>query len=264
MFNLVDFTIETEAGIKSYPYIYETHLHTTAGSACAHNTGQEMAKALKDFGYAGMIVTEHNWGGNTCVPQGSSWETYVKALAGGYEEAKAYGDVNNFDVFFGYEAGFDATEFLIYGLSPEWLLAHPEMKEITVEEQFSLVHSGGGMVVHAHPFREEPYIPEIRLFPEYVDGVETVNATHSSHRSGYHNDPNFDKRAVEYATKYHLPMTGGSDIHSTYLFGGGVACKQRLSSIQDYMKVIKEGDYLMTNGDAIFDSRGNWLKDITT
>ena len=48
------------------------------------------------------------------------------------------------------------------------------------KEQYELVHAAGGMVIHAHPYREEDYIPEVRLFPEWVDGVEGINATHSS------------------------------------------------------------------------------------
>ena len=61
----------------------------------------------------------------------------------------------------------DITEqnFLIYGLNKEWLFEHPEIKDADVKEQYELVHAGGGIVSHAHPFREEDYIPEIRLFP---------------------------------------------------------------------------------------------------
>ena len=35
---------------KEYPYLYETHLHTMEGSACAHCSGEEMAKACKAAG----------------------------------------------------------------------------------------------------------------------------------------------------------------------------------------------------------------------
>lgn len=30
---------------NDYPYLYETHMHTRPGSACAHNSGAEMAAA---------------------------------------------------------------------------------------------------------------------------------------------------------------------------------------------------------------------------
>ena len=130
----------------------------------------------------------------------------------------------------------------------------------TIEEQYEWIHEAGGMVIHAHPFREEPYIPEIRLFPEYVDGVEGINATHSSPKSRSHNNPDFDKKAIAYATKYHLPMTAGSDIHNTALFGGGVAFRRKLKDIHDYCDAIRGGeDYILTNGENWYTKEGKQL-----
>lgn len=244
--------------LKQYPYLYETHLHTRQGSACGANTGYDMAKAAHEAGYAGIIVTDHNWGGNTAIDRSLPWEEWVLQFEKGYLDAKRYGDAHDFDVFFGYEAGFQGTEFLIYGVDAKWMLDHPEIRTATVEEQYLLIHEAGGMVIHAHPYREEWYIPEIRLFPEHVDGVEGVNATHSCHLSGCHNDPRYDVRAIGYANEHKLPMTAGSDIHSTLMFGGGTAFKRRLTSIQDYCKAILSGeDYVLTNGDEMFDKYGN-------
>ena len=241
-----------------YPYLYETHLHTRQGSACAANTGYEMAKAAHEAGYAGIIVTDHNWGGNTAVDRGLPWEEWVSEFEKGYLDAKAYGDAHDFDVFFGYEAGFEGTEFLIYGVDARWLIAHPEIRNASVEEQFRLIHEAGGMVIHAHPYREEWYIPEIRLYPEYVDGVEAINATHSHSRSKAHNKPEYDSKAIAYARANKLPMAAGSDMHSTDLFKGGVAFRSRLTSIQDYCNMIRSGeDYILTNGEIDYDRYGN-------
>ena len=57
-----------------YPFLYETHMHTKEASACARCSGDEMARAYKEAGYAGVIVTDHNWGGNTCVDRSLPWE----------------------------------------------------------------------------------------------------------------------------------------------------------------------------------------------
>ena len=116
------------------------------------------------------------------------------------------------------------------------------------------------MVIHAHPFREEPYIPEIRLFPEYVDGVETVNATHSSPNSRSHNNPEFNVKAWAYAKQYNFPVTAGSDIHSTNLFNGGVAFKRKLENEQDYIKaVLNREDYILTDGVHWFNQQGEQI-----
>ena len=243
--------------LKDYPYLYETHLHTSQGSACARATGAQMAKACKEAGYTGIIVTDHNWGGNTAVNHWFPWKDWVNEFVKGYEDAKKMGDRIGLDVFFGYEAGYQGTEFLIYGLDKEFMLAHPELRTATVKEQYELVHGAGGMVVHAHPFREEDYIPEIRLYPEYVDAVEGINATHSNHRSMGHNDPLFDERAITYAKEHKLPMSAGSDIHNTALFGGGIAFKRRMESMQDFKNAMLGGeDYVLTNGDNWFRKDG--------
>ena len=111
--------------------------------------------------------------------------------------------------------------------------------------------------MHAHPYREEWYIPEIRLFPECVDGVEGINATHSNSHSQSHKDPAFDDRAVTYAREHGLPMSAGSDMHTVNLFGGGVAFCRRLTSGQDYVRAIKGGeDYVLTNGEIWYDKNG--------
>ena len=49
-------------------FLYETHMHTREGSACASATGQEMVRAHIKAGYTGMIVTDHCFNVNTAVP----------------------------------------------------------------------------------------------------------------------------------------------------------------------------------------------------
>lgn len=245
---------------KEYPYLYETHLHTKEASACARSSAADMARACRQAGYSGIFVTDHNWYGNSAIDRKLDWKDFVEQFAKGYESAKRIGDEIGLDVFFGWEAGYQGTEFLIYGLSKEWLLQHPQIKDASVEEQYALVKASGGMVIHAHPFREEYYIPKIRLFPELVDGAEGINATHSNSKSTSHNKKEFDDRAVLYAQQHKLPVTAGSDIHSVYLLGGGMAFKRRLKSGSDFVQAVLGGeDYLLTNGEEWFDRFGNPL-----
>lgn len=225
---------------KRFPYLYETHLHTMEGSACAHNTAAEMVYAYKRAGYTGIMVTDHFFYGNTSVDRSLSWQDWVEAYCKGYENAKKAGDEIGLQVFFGWEASYQGTDFLVYGLDKEWLLKHPEIKDAGIEEQYRLVHADGGMVIHAHPYREAFYIPEIRLFPEYVDAVEGLNASHkNSEKRTEDGRPLYDAQAQEYAAKYDLPMTGGSDIHSINLLGGGMAFERKLTDVFDYMKAVR-------------------------
>lgn len=243
--------------LEEYPYLYETHLHTSEASACAVSSGEEMARVCRHAGYTGIIVTDHSWHGNHCIDNRLPWAEWVRSFTQGYRAAKRWGDQNNLDVFFGYESCYQGTEFLVYGVNEDWLIDHPEIKEAAISEQYQWIHEAGGMVIHAHPFREEPYIPEIRLFPQYVDGVEGVNATHSSPLSQSHNDPLFDTKAIAYGREHHLRLTAGSDVHSTNIFGGGVAFKRKLHDIADYCDVIRSGEgYVLTNGDTWYDAEG--------
>lgn len=246
---------------ETYPYLYETHLHTSESSACARSTGAQMARACKDYGYTGIFVTDHNWGGNTATDHRLPWDQWVDAFALGYEHARAEGEQIGLDVFFGYEAGYWGTEFLIYGIDKAWMKAHPQLAYATVEEQYALVHEAGGLVMHAHPFREEFYIPEVRLYPQWIDGVEGINATHSNPGSTAHNDPAFDEKAISYAGENNLPMSAGSDIHGIRLFGGGVAFRRKLTSGADYVQAILTGeDYVLTDGAEWYDKYGNVIK----
>ena len=251
----------TEEIRKRYPYLYETHLHTCQGSACGRKTGAEMAQACRDAGYTGIFVTDHNWGGNTAVDRSLPWEEWVERFSAGFRDAKERGDAIGLDVFYGWEAGFDGTEFLIYGISPEEMKKLPRLRSAGVEEQYELVKAAGGMVIHAHPFRETDYIPEIRLMPACVDGVEGMNATHTSPLSGMHkNGEEYDRKARSYAAQYGFPITAGSDVHDTVIFGGGVAFTRKLTDARDYVRAVLGGeDYAVTDGVHWFSRSGEAL-----
>ncbi|MBQ8814280.1 MAG: histidinol-phosphatase [Lachnospiraceae bacterium] len=251
--------------LTEFPYLYETHLHTSQGSACGKVPGSGMAQVAKERGYTGIIVTDHHWGGNTRPDKSQPWEQWVDEFCSGYEDAKKTGDKIDLDVFMGWESGFNATEFLVYGLDKTWMKAHPELKTCSVEEQYKLVHEAGGMVIHAHPFREAHYIPEIRLFPEWVDGIEAINAQHSNPKVTGHYNPDYNHRAVSYGREHNFPMTAGSDIHRTDLLMGGVAFSHRLTSIQDYIETIKSREgYVLTDGVVWYDTRGNVIAPVET
>lgn len=243
---------------KDYPYKYEMHLHTSEASKCAVNTGQEMVRAHKEAGYSGIVVTNHAWGGNTCIDRNLPYKEWVRQFAKGYYNALEEGEKIGLQVFFGWEAGYSGTEFLIYGLSPEWMMEHEKLWDADIEKQYEIIHEGGGLVMHAHPCREEWYIPEIRLFPDYVDGAEIINATHSCHLSTSHNNPVFDERAIEYARKHNMVTCAGSDVHSTKVFGGGICLREKIGSGKELADIIRNnGDYILTNGDNYFTKDGS-------
>ncbi len=248
-------------GPEGYPFLYETHTHSSESSACGQNTAIEMARAHKEAGYTGMVLTNHNWGGNTAIDRDLPWSELIERFFEPNIRAAEWGEANDFQVFTGYEAGYDGTEFLIYGVSIDSMYRHPELKDATIPEQFEIVHSEGGIVVHAHPFREASYIKEIRLFPEYVDGIEGVNAAHSSPFSWSHNI-SYNEKALKYARELGMFITGGSDTHSVELFGGGIAFPSKLNDIHDLTDRLlhaRPDDYRVTDGERVFDAFGGMI-----
>lgn len=244
---------------KAYPYFYEMHLHTNVSSACGKSSPEEMAVACKEYGYTGIVVTEHNWGWNTsvdCFLLISEWDKWIDTYSQAYYRAKKKGDEIGLDVFFGMEAGFNGTEFLIYGLTPEYFISHPEFRDARISEMHELVNKGGGIFVHAHPFREEHYIPKVRLFPKDIDAVEGANGTHVGKRSQHAINPGFDVSAREYAKKLSLPMTAGSDVHRAVPIGAGIRCKDKIKDGKDLAKLILSGkDYVLCDSENYYDPR---------
>lgn len=213
-------------------YKYETHLHTSEGSACGQSTGAEMARAHKEAGYTGIIVTDHFFNGNSAIDRSLPWKEKIEQFCKGYENAKAEGDTIGLDVFFGFEYGVNAADFLCYGLDKKWLIEHEDIDKINAQEAFKIMRADGGFVVQAHPFRERDYIDFIKLYPRDVDAIEIVNGSQIG--EGIMNE-----MAEIYAKMYNLPMTAGSDTHSVdNMYGSGVETEQKFLKISDYFDAI--------------------------
>ena len=69
-------------------YKYETHCHTAETSRCARTSGAEMARAYKEMGYTGLIISDHFLNGNTTVDKTLPWEQQVAEFERGYLAAK--------------------------------------------------------------------------------------------------------------------------------------------------------------------------------
>lgn len=214
-------------------YKIETHMHTSQGSACAVSTGEGMARAHKAAGYDAIIITDHFFGGNTTVPRDLPWERRIDLYCAGYDEARRVGEEIGLKVFFGLEWAWQGTEYLTYGIDREWLKAHPEMEEWDIPTYLTNVRAAGAYVSHAHPFRQASYLHgEPRIFPEFEDAVEIYNSGNA--------DNAWNLQALEYARKYGLAMTSGSDDHDAKaLRGGGMAFATPFETMEDFIRAVR-------------------------
>jgi len=218
---------------------YETHIHTNQTSACGNSSGEDMADYYKSLGYQGIVITDHFLNGNNNIPANLPWRERVELFCKGYEGAKERGDEIGLDVFFGFEFNWYGSEFLIYGLDKQWLLENPQVVSIRLENALDCFKKAGALVIHAHPFREAPYIDAFRLLPKFTDAVEVHNCLNSKEQ----ND-----RAEVYAKMFGLRETAGGDAHCVRSNPAGIEAGKRAQTIQELIDVIKAGNYSLIRG----------------
>ena len=210
--------------------LYETHLHTVEASACGRVSGSDYIDFMKNKGFQGMIVTDHFFNGNSCVPRDLSWDKRVRQYMSGYRKALEAAEGKDFDVLFGVEYCFEGDEYLIYGVDGRWLLQNDDILGCSREEVYRRVHEEGGIMVQAHPYRDRHYLSEIILAGEITDAVEIYNAA---------NPDNENALGYQYAKELDVPVTAGSDLHFFHENAlGGMLLPHRISDIGEYVSMV--------------------------
>ena len=213
-------------------YVYELHLHTVQGSKCGKSTGAEHVRRYADLGYTGVVVTDHFFNGNCAVPPDLPWDEKIRLFAKGYEDAKEEGDKIGLTVWFGFEFQYGWNHYLTYNISPETLIAHPEIMDMQLKEYVRWVKSEGGYVIHAHPFRL-PGSTIIELDQE-VDAIEVLNANRPDEESDL---------ALGYAKLFGLPTVYGSDCHNIkQIKRGAISSDMKFETIDEMFAAIKAGE----------------------
>ena len=216
-------------------YKYETHLHTSPVSACAHATVKESLKFYKKLGYDGVFITNHFIDGNISIDKSRPYAEKIEFFFSDYEKGIKIGREIGIKVFCGVEASYCGTDFLIYGLDKAWFLNHPQIEQMSKSEQLNYYMENGALVIQAHPFREASYIDHIRLYPRCVHGVEIINAE----RTDFEN-----KMAELYAKNYSLLKFAGSDNHNgkRQKRFAGMCSSDPILNEQDFVCSVKNGD----------------------
>jgi len=215
-------------------YLYETHLHTYPASACATNTPEEMVRYYKQKNYAGVIITDHFFNGNSGCRKDIPWSEKVAFFIAAFLRAKNEGRKYGLDVFFGLEYSFRGTDFLVYGLDEAFLLNNPGFDNLGMVEFSAAVRGACGYLAQAHPFRDEWWIanPE-PVSPSLIDGIEVYNATMSNE---------VNNLALQYAEKHGLAKQSGSDAHNTFAHrSSGISLQKRAANIFEIIDEIKKG-----------------------
>lgn len=222
-------------------YKYETHLHSCPVSRCARAGIEESLKYYKKLGYDGVFLTNHFIGGNFqddgLSTDAEKIDFYISDYFNGLKVAREIG----IKLFFGVEMSYKHhTDFLIYGLSPEWYQEHLEVLNMPFPERLDYLKMHGAFIVHAHPFRNSFHSDSlplpISLFPRHIDAVEVKNASNSK---------DLDDIALFYAKHYKLPFFAGSDNHTGEKQKRlcGITTREPINEMEDFLRILKEKKY---------------------
>ena len=228
---------------ERYMYRYEMHIHSEPCSGGGSDIIKEI-DALRERGYAGMVITNHFYFGDTRIDRSLPWNEFVDAYRQDYERGKKYADELDFDVLFGIEEHVgDGLEVLVYGVTPDFLEENTILMESRVEDYIRLVHEAGGMLFQSHPYRDRYYINTPGPLPclEELDGIEVYNAA---------NHPEENELARELADRLGLKCVAGSDAHSLSSCGkAGIDSPERLRTGEDLVRILKSGNYKLYTGE---------------
>lgn len=227
-------------GKESAMYFYELHLHTAETSRCGRSPARDMVKTYAEKGFSGIVVTDHFINGNSYANEPEAWDDKMDVYLRGYKAAKEAEKEFGIRVFFGVEythMGGNGEDYLLLGLKPEYL--YTELRHCdrwSIEYLCAVVHSLGGIVIRAHPYRQAGYIqvPGIERPGLDIDAVEVFN-------SGNAEDA-WNVKAIQMAMREKKPWVAGSDTHSVNTAAAAfVGFEENPKDYADLCRMIREG-----------------------
>lgn len=218
------------------PYKTELHLHSSEISSCGRIPAVEMVRAYSKSGYRTLVFTNHFYKGMFQLFKGETYEEIVSRFKKNWLAAREYGEQEGITVLFGIELRIPDSnnDYLIFGVTPEYLISHAEILELSLREIHELAEKDGFLVYQAHPFRNGMKI----VNPAYLDGME-----------GYNGNARHDSRndiAGKWAEKFLLPVTSGSDAHQAEdIARGGILTEEPVDTMDGLLRVLKNRQYTL-------------------
>jgi len=217
-------------------YKTETHLHTKESQTSIRqkSSAEEIVNLYKEKGYNTIIVTDHYTREKLDGISINNWDSKIEQLLTGYKTAKQFGDALELNILFGIELTLLETgsDYLIYGVTEEFLKKHSHLYDLKFEELVNLCTEHKLLIVQAHPFRDDIILAPL----EHHIPIEAYN--------GCHSETSRNDKAIEYAKIHNLIGTSGSDFHHINdTARGGIITKEEIKNIEDYIKNIKNNTF---------------------
>lgn len=225
--------------MKLKKYKYQMHTHTSPCSNCASMTYSELIDSLIVGGYSGCVLTNHFYKGNTGIDRNLPWDEFVLQYEKDYLMCKKVALEHDLDVIFGIEEHlFDGLEILCYGITPQFLYDHPELRDDhTVETWSKALRDFGALCIQAHPFRDRQYIKNPRLLPnDFIDGIEVFNACNKPEEN--------EKANILAAAHQEWILVSGADAHlPASACWSGIETTIRITDEKDLVKLLRTKNY---------------------
>lgn len=186
-------------------YKYDLHCHTREGSVDAKLGIVTYALMLKNLGFSGMLVTDHN-----------SYRGYNYFNKKRKNNELPHG-LKGFRVFKGIEYDSGDAGHVIIILPDGEHIPVLEVRGLDISELAEIVHRHSGIIGAAHPFGIGYFaITNTRIYrknPEIMRCFDFVEG----YNSGLNKKSN--RKAVAFGKKLKKPMTSGSDSHNPVRVG---------------------------------------------
>ena len=219
-------------------YKYNLHVHSSESSKCGASTVEEMIKRHKELGFTGFALTNHFLHGNNTFGCNHAWNDFVEKYSKCYYDNLEIAQKLDFDLIFGIEEGYaPGKEFLVYGITPEILLANPQLEAYDVAVWSKTVHENGGFIAYAHPFRTASYIPDPYAMPDIslVDGIEIYNMGNESKNNNLAAETFKDSGKI---------FIAGGDLHSTNFNDSfGIQTPERIKTTEQLARVLFDNNF---------------------
>ncbi len=230
---------DRKEGIFLSKFKYELHCHTSEVSHCGQAEASRVIENYIYAGYSGAVITDHLNNSTFRKLSDASWDSKVDYFMNGYKTALEAASLyeKDFTVLLGAELRLEGNadnDYLIFGMTEDFLRKNPDIMNIGFYEMAERVHSAGMLLIQAHPFREDMTIVDWRV----LDGVEVYNGN-SSHNSN-------NVIADMWAERHRLIKTSGSDYHGVFgMLPGGISTDSPLKSNDDLLFALKSGNYTL-------------------
>ena len=222
----------------------ELHCHSVDVSFCADVDVDHIVGRYVDAGYSSIVLANHFEAG-TMRRRGDSYEQFVMRHVEACEKLRRAAD-GRLEVIFGAELRFteNINDYLLYGATPEFLLAHPDIFEMRPRDFSPIAREAGVLFVQAHPFRNGMTV----INPTLLDGVEVFNG-HIGHDSR-------NAVANAWADMHSLIKTSGTDYHHPHHFpDAGILTEKKIVTAADLVATLRSGEYELVRDESGFSPR---------